>query len=151
MCPDSDSRFAVPSCKETAGGDPGVYLSGRGRGVAGGWGAGTRRIGVGCMALARNTHFNQALLAIPRRAESVDRHTLARIFVVAGSLSTMLHSADHQVLYGRRGTGKTHALLYLTDLVEHSGDIAVCLDLRTTGSASGLYADQQLGLEVPIC
>jgi hypothetical protein len=98
------------------------------------------------MGLARNTHFNQALLAIPRRAESVDRHTLARTFVVAGSLSAMLHSADHQVLYGRRGTGKTHALLYLADLVEHSGDIAVYLDLRTIGSASGLYADQQLGL-----
>lgn len=73
------------------------------------------------MTQARSAHFNQALLAIPRRAESVDRHTLARTFVVAGSLSAMLHSADHQVLYGRRGTGKTHALLYLADLVEHSG------------------------------
>src|ERR1700716_4092226 len=98
------------------------------------------------MRQTRNTQFNQALLAIPRRAESVDRHTLARTFVVAGSLSAMLHSADHQVLYGRRGTGKTHALLYFADLVEHTGDVDVYLDLRTIGSAGGLYADNNIAI-----
>lgn len=93
------------------------------------------------MAPARNTHLNQALMRIPRRSESVDRHTLARTFVGAGSLSALLHSTDHQILYGRRGTGKTHALLYLGDLVDRTGDVAVYLDLRTIGSAGGLYAD----------
>lgn len=93
-----------------------------------------------------SAQVNQCLMAISRRAESVDRHALARTFVVAGSLSAMLHSADHQILYGRRGTGKTHALLYLADLVEHTGDVAVYLDLRTIGSTSGLYVDQQLGV-----
>lgn len=91
-----------------------------------------------------SAHVNRSLMAISRRAESVDRHTLAKTFVVAGSFSAMLHSADHQILYGRRGTGKTHALLYLADLVEETHDVAVYLDLRTVGSTSGLYANQQL-------
>jgi hypothetical protein len=93
------------------------------------------------MEQSRNTYLNQALLAIPRRAESVDRHTLARTFVAAGSLSAMLHSTDHQIIYGRRGTGKTHALAYLDSLIEGTGDVAINLDLRTIGSAAGLYGD----------
>ena len=92
----------------------------------------------------RQRHVNQALMRIPRRAESTDRHTLATTYVAAGSFSAMLNSEDHQILYGRRGTGKTHALLYLSDLVERTGDIAVYVDLRTIGSAGGLYADSAL-------
>ncbi|MFE0026371.1 hypothetical protein [Amycolatopsis sp. NPDC059021] len=92
----------------------------------------------------RQRHVNQALMRIPRRAESTDRATLTQTFVTAGSFSAMLHSTDHQIIYGRRGTGKTHALLYLSDLVDNTGDIAVYLDLRTLGSAGGLYADGSL-------
>ncbi|MGH3770393.1 MAG: hypothetical protein ACRDRW_03170 [Pseudonocardiaceae bacterium] len=100
----------------------------------------------GCvtMRLSRQEHLNQALMRIPRRAESTDRSTLAMTFVSAGSFSAMLHSTDHQILYGRRGTGKTHALLYLSDLIERTGDVAVYLDLRTIGSAEGMYADSNL-------
>jgi len=83
-------------------------------------------------------------MRIPRRAESADRSTLAMTFVAAGSFSAVLHSTDHQILYGRRGTGKTHALFYLSDLVEHAGDVPVYLDLRTIGSAEGLYTDSNL-------
>jgi len=92
----------------------------------------------------RQRHVNQALMRIPRRAESTDRYTLATTYVAAGSFSAMLNSEDHQILYGRRGTGKTHALLYLSDLVERTGDVAVYVDLRTIGSAGGLYADSSL-------
>jgi hypothetical protein len=93
------------------------------------------------MAEAIQMHLNQALMRIPRRAESADRSTLAATYVAAGSFSAMINSADHQILFGRRGTGKTHALLHLQDLVERTGDIAVYLDLRTIGSAGGLYAN----------
>ncbi|MBV9163410.1 MAG: hypothetical protein JO281_18070 [Pseudonocardiales bacterium] len=93
------------------------------------------------MRLSRQKHFNQALMRIPRRAESTDRSTLAMTFVAAGSFSAMLHSADHQILYGRRGTGKTHALQYLSDLIEHTGGVPVYVDLRTIGSAEGMYTD----------
>ena len=83
-------------------------------------------------------------MGIPRRAESTDRSALAMTFVAAGSFSAMLHSTDHQILYGRRGTGKTHALLYLSDLIERTGDVAVYLDLRTIGSAGGIYTGSNL-------
>lgn len=97
------------------------------------------------MTSLRQKHLNQALMRIPRRAESADRHTLAATYVTAGSFSAMLHSTDHQILYGRRGTGKTHALLHLADLVERAGDIPVYIDLRTIGSA-GMYADNSVDL-----
>lgn len=95
------------------------------------------------MSARRSTLINQALLGISRRAEnaSIDRHTLARTFVTAGSLSAMLHSADHQILYGRRGTGKTHALLYLSDVIERSGDVPIYLDLRSIGATGGDISD----------
>jgi len=89
------------------------------------------------MTTNRQRHLNQALMRIPRRAENTDRYTLATTYVSAGSFSAMLHSTDHQILYGRRGTGKTHALQYLSDVIERAGDIAVYLDLRTIGSTGG--------------
>ncbi|MFD2415552.1 hypothetical protein [Amycolatopsis pigmentata] len=94
------------------------------------------------MTLGRHKHINQALMRIARRAESTDRTTLATTYVTAGSLSAVLNSTDHQILYGRRGTGKTHALLYLSDLVECAGDVVVYLDLRTIGSAGGPSPDR---------
>ncbi|HEX9339533.1 MAG TPA: hypothetical protein VF892_26755, partial [Pseudonocardiaceae bacterium] len=83
-------------------------------------------------------------MRIPRRAESADRYTLATTYVAAGSFAAMLNSTDHQILYGRRGTGKTHALLYLRNLVENTRDVVLYIDLRTIGSAGGLYSDSSL-------
>jgi hypothetical protein len=100
------------------------------------------------MAVGRHKHLNQALMRIARRAESTDRYTLATTYVAAGSFAAVLNSTDHQILYGRRGTGKTHALLYLSDLIESAGDVFVYLDLRTVGSAGGLYADSALSRSV---
>ncbi|EOD69711.1 hypothetical protein H480_04682, partial [Amycolatopsis vancoresmycina DSM 44592] len=96
------------------------------------------------MAQAIQKHLNQALMRIPRRAESADRSTLAATYVAAGSFSAMINSADHQLLFGRRGTGKTHALLHLQELAEGTGDLAIHLDLRTIGSSGGLYASTAL-------
>ena len=45
---------------------------------------------------------------------------------------------DHQVLYGRRGTGKTHAFGYLALEASSRGDIAINIDLRTMGSPNGV-------------
>jgi hypothetical protein len=93
---------------------------------------------------ARQKHLNQVLLRIPRRAESSDRNTLSATYVAAGSFAALLHSSDHQILYGRRGTGKTHALMYLSDLLVDTGDIPIYVDLRTIGSAGGMYSDGTL-------
>lgn len=65
-------------------------------------------------------------------------------FVSAGPLLDLLESADHQIVYGRRGTGKTHVLQYLTKQRQKEGDLAVYVDLRTVGSNGGIYSDPSL-------
>ena len=71
---------------------------------------------------------------------------IIQTFVDVGTLSLLLNSKDHQIIYGRRGTGKTHALNYLADSKEHSGDAVVVADLRNIGSNIGLYANKSVSL-----
>jgi hypothetical protein len=91
-----------------------------------------------------NYQINAAFLGVQRRAEAVDRQTLVQTFVDIGALFTVLSSHDHQIVYGRRGTGKTHALLYLAESAKKAGDIPVYVDLRYIGSSGGLYADASI-------
>jgi hypothetical protein len=88
---------------------------------------------------------NTALMKLRRRAEAGgDEEMLVQTFVDVGPLFTLLKSDDHQILYGRRGTGKTHALAYLRARVEDAGDVAALVDLRTIGSTGGIYSDPTL-------
>ena len=87
------------------------------------------------------SQINNIFLRFNRRAESVDPTQLVDTFVDAGPLSALLSSIDHQVMYGRRGTGKTHALTYLAETKAADGDIGFLVDMRTIGSTGGLYAD----------
>src|SRR5260221_2213010 len=91
--------------------------------------------------------INTALLKLSRRAESTARATLIETFVDVGPLFTLLSSNDHQVLFGRRGTGKTHALTYLAGRREGAGDAVVIVDLRNVGSNAGLYGDASRPME----
>jgi hypothetical protein len=88
--------------------------------------------------------INRALVGISRRAESVDRRTLVQTFVDLGPLIPVLSSRDHQIIYGRRGTGKTHALLYVTEQLRADKVVPVYVDLRNMGSSGGIYADTQI-------
>jgi len=90
--------------------------------------------------------INTALMRLAPRAETNDPATLVATFVDAGPLFTLLSSRNHQVLYGRRGTGKTHALYYLREHARKSGDHAVYVDLRQLGSSGGLYADSAIDI-----
>lgn len=72
--------------------------------------------------------MNRALNQIPKRAEQRQAERLRDTFVDSG-VSAALEAVDHQVLYGRRGTGKTHALSYLRSEVSERGDLAVYADL----------------------
>ncbi|MFJ4985538.1 hypothetical protein ACIP9H_17240 [Streptomyces sp. NPDC088732] len=91
--------------------------------------------------------INVALLGLARRAEKNDPRTLMETFVNAGPLLTLLQSQDNQVLFGRRGTGKTHALTYLAESIrENEHDKAIFVDLRNIGSSGGLYADSAYSL-----
>jgi Cdc6-like AAA superfamily ATPase len=71
------------------------------------------------------TPINKALMRLSKRAESQDRLTLVETFVDVGPLSTLLSRNDHQVIYGRRGIGKTHALSYLAEKRNEAGDCVV--------------------------
>jgi hypothetical protein len=82
--------------------------------------------------------LNKALSRVPRRAEGRVSAQLKDTFVDSG-VALALESTDHQVLYGRRGTGKTHALNYLAATRVDEGDIGIYIDLRIVGSAQGLF------------
>jgi hypothetical protein len=90
---------------------------------------------------------NKALLKLWKRAESTDRAKLVDTFVDVGPLFTLLSNHDHQILFGRRGTGKTHALLYLAETVRSDGDLPIYLDMRITGSTGGIYSDTSVPLK----
>lgn len=87
--------------------------------------------------------LNRALNLIPKRAEARQAERLRDTFVDSG-VAAALEAVDHQVLYGRRGTGKTHALRFVETTVRDRGDIAVYIDLRTVGSPDGLFAGEAM-------
>ncbi|MER7181711.1 hypothetical protein ABT404_19885 [Streptomyces hyaluromycini] len=87
--------------------------------------------------------MNRAFNLVPKRAESRQSEQLRDTFVDSG-VAIVLESVDHQILYGRRGTGKTHALRYLATVVKGNSDIPVYLDLRTVGSPEGLFLGEEV-------
>jgi hypothetical protein len=90
--------------------------------------------------------FTQALMQLARRADKADPKRLVETFVDAGPLFTLLSIHDNQIVYGRRGTGKTHALQYLSETVKNKSDIACFSDLSNLGSSGGIYSDQNIPL-----
>lgn len=87
--------------------------------------------------------MNRAFNLVPKRAESRQSEQLRDTFVDSG-VAIVMESVDHQILYGRRGTGKTHALRYLATVVANNGDVPVYLDLRTVGSPEGLFLGEEV-------
>ena len=94
------------------------------------------------MTDTRNIAINRLLMRIARRAEKSSAEYLARTFVPVEPLPVLLDTPDNVVLYGRRGTGKTHLLKYLAELRKEDGDLSIYVDLRTVGSSGGLYGDR---------
>lgn len=93
-----------------------------------------------------NDELSKLFINLSKRAEKSDRQALIESFVDVGPLSTVLTTIDNQILYGRRGTGKTHALAFVSGLVRDKGDIPVYVDLRKIGSTGGLYSDGSIAL-----
>lgn len=85
--------------------------------------------------------INIAFLRLIKRAENRENKKLIETFVDVGNLYTIVSGVDNQVIYGRRGTGKTHLLKYLAQMKQESRDLAVYLDLRTVGSNRGIYTN----------
>ena len=91
--------------------------------------------------------INKYLLKLSKRAETYDKRHLIESFVDIGPLFTLLSNRDNQILFGRRGTGKTHIFAFLADQMNNSGHIALHLDMRTIGSTGGIYSDSSLPLQ----
>jgi hypothetical protein len=91
---------------------------------------------------AQNAAINKLLMRVARRAEKSTPEYLTHTFVPVDPVPALLDCPDNQVLYGRRGTGKTHLLKYLAQRKNEADDVAVYNDLRTVGSSGGLYADK---------
>src|SRR5512144_420218 len=94
---------------------------------------GTSRTGTSLDA----TWLNAVVMRVPKRAQTTDPDRLRRTFVAIDPVGAVLRSPGHQVLFGRRGTGKTHALRYLAETVRREGHVATYLDLRAIGSSGG--------------
>jgi hypothetical protein len=57
-----------------------------------------------------------------------------------------ISTKDNQVIFGRRGTGKTHALVYALEKAKATGALTVYVDLRTAGSSTSVYSNQKLAI-----
>jgi len=88
--------------------------------------------------------INQSIYKLVKRAEKYDNKHLINTFVDVGPLFTLLQNPDHQIIYGRRGTGKTHALSFLKSQLDTKGYLSVYIDMRNVGSNGGIYSDYAL-------
>lgn len=84
--------------------------------------------------------LNELLLRVSRRAENASSAVLREAFVPVPALLAQLECAEHQVLFGRRGTGKTHLWRQLRDWKASAGALAVYLDLRQVGMVGDAFS-----------
>jgi hypothetical protein len=80
-----------------------------------------------------------ALVTRSERAEDVEH--LVATFVDCGIID-MIDNSKNQILYGRRGTGKTHVLRYLGSRFREQNFVVVYIDARTLGSST-IYSDME--------
>jgi hypothetical protein len=100
--------------------------------------------GVFSMSVETNdllTSIHKALIGFNKRAERVSDEILEATFVDSAPLFEVLSTSNNQVIYGRRGTGKTHALKYLAQVVIKKHEYPVYIDLRAVGSNGSIYND----------
>lgn len=82
------------------------------------------------------------LQRISKRAEDLTPEEQAKSFVSVRNNEGTLTNRDNRIMFGRRGTGKTHIFSYVAQNIRSRGDIAVTLDLRVIGSNNSIYADE---------
>lgn len=84
------------------------------------------------------------LLNFEKRAENKPEAIISATFVDAEPLINVISAPLNQIIFGRRGTGKTHALKYCLARTKESGDAAVYLDIRSIGSNGSIYSDDSV-------
>jgi Cdc6-like AAA superfamily ATPase len=93
-----------------------------------------------------NQQIARTFVQLTKRAETADPATLVQTFVDIGTLLPSISTRDNQVVFGRRGTGKTHALVYILETAKANGVMTVYVDLRTAGSSGSIYSDGKIPL-----
>lgn len=78
---------------------------------------------------------------ISKRAEKLEGNYIIESFVDTDGLWDSISVPENAIIFGRRGTGKTHLLRYLAEQRVKKKDFSVYIDLRTIGSNGGLYND----------
>lgn len=86
----------------------------------------------------------KTLIRLKGRAERLEPDQVVESFSSVGPLEDLLSTEDHQVIFGRRGTGKTHALRFLFSTRLEAGDCPLYVDMRNLGSDGSIYADPNL-------
>lgn len=89
-----------------------------------------------------NREINRCLMRLQDRAERVEPKQIVETFVAVGPLLDVLESSNNQIMYGRRGTGKTHALKYFGSQKNSKGDISIYIDCANLGSNGSIYDDK---------
>lgn len=87
--------------------------------------------------MIQDTLLAKAVAGIPQRSEKQsDIQKLVGAFVDVGILP-QIDSVNSQIIYGRRGTGKTHVLrVFESELRDRARTAVVYIDARTLGSTS---------------
>lgn len=89
---------------------------------------------------------NALLMRLAKRAEKLKADHIVKSFVDVGPTYTLLSSNDNQIMFGRRGTGKTHFLSVLHNEVIHQNISSVQVDMRLIGSTGGIFSDPNISL-----
>lgn len=88
-----------------------------------------------------------ALQEVEKRAERVSEDDVLDTYVNIESLTNALAARDNGIVFGRRGTGKTHALKYVAQTERAKGNRVVYIDMeQDVGSTEGRYADPTLSI-----
>lgn len=86
--------------------------------------------------MLQDNNVTKAISHILLRSEKqTDREKLLASFVDTGIIP-QINNPNSQILYGRRGTGKTHIFHVLRSHLEREGYVVVYIDARTLGSTS---------------
>ncbi|MCE3026393.1 hypothetical protein [Salinicola sp. DM10] len=88
--------------------------------------------------------INLCLMRFEDRAERITPNQVADTFVQVGPLINLLESRNNQIMYGRRGAGKTHAMRFFQAKKIEDGDIAIFVDAQAIGSNGSIYNDESL-------
>jgi ABC-type Na+ transport system ATPase subunit NatA len=91
--------------------------------------------------MVQDDALKSAVAAIAQRSErQPDLQKLVGAFVDVGILP-QIENANNQIIYGRRGTGKTHVLRVLGSHLEARGSAVAYIDARNLGSTTQ-FSDQ---------